>query len=364
MNILTCGVFDLLHTGHIDFFNKIKKDEDNLYILIHSDRFVSSYKRLPIINENQRLKMISSLKIVKDCFIDDNDYLLNDIIDKYKINKVFQGITKLNIWQYYYHIPIYLNIMNYIDYDNNNISTTKIINKIKKNNEQEDNRYSKENILKNEKLYGVGFQSPGLYYILEKIIPNNNYNNILEIGCGLGGNCNYLYNKYSCNVIGLDICKNMIEICNERNIHNNIKYILTDFMNFNMLNNFNLILCRDVFMYLQTEIKYIYLQKIKKDLKNDGICILIDYCKGNNENMNFKDFCIYKKWNIINIKFYKKLIKDANLTILDEGNISIDYINYFNKKNFSINDEIINNLKKKEDFINNNLLVWYYFILK
>ena len=208
--------------------------------------------------------MISSLKIVKDCFIDDNDYLLNDIIDKYKINKVFQGITKLDIWQYYYHIPIYLNIMNYIHNDNNNISTTKIINKIKKNNEHDDNRYSKENILKNEQLYGIGFQSPGLYYILEKIIPDNNYNNILEIGCGLGGNCNYLYNKYSCNVVGLDICKNMIEICNERNTHNNIKYILTDFMNFNMLNNFNLILCRDVFMYHQTEIKYIYLQKIKK----------------------------------------------------------------------------------------------------
>ena len=42
MNILTCGVFDLLHISHTDFLNKIKKKGDNLIVLIHSDRFVSS----------------------------------------------------------------------------------------------------------------------------------------------------------------------------------------------------------------------------------------------------------------------------------------------------------------------------------
>ena len=40
----TCGVFDLLHTGHINFLHKIKNDNDKLIILLHSDRFVSTYK--------------------------------------------------------------------------------------------------------------------------------------------------------------------------------------------------------------------------------------------------------------------------------------------------------------------------------
>jgi cytidyltransferase-like protein len=76
-NILTCGVFDLIHSGHIKFLNKIKSENGKLIVLIHSDRFVASYKKnRPIINENDRLLMIQSLKIVDECFISDDDYIV------------------------------------------------------------------------------------------------------------------------------------------------------------------------------------------------------------------------------------------------------------------------------------------------
>ena len=45
MNILTCGVFDLIHSGHIKFLNKIKPKNGKLIVLIHSNRFVASYKK-------------------------------------------------------------------------------------------------------------------------------------------------------------------------------------------------------------------------------------------------------------------------------------------------------------------------------
>ena len=112
MNILACGVFDLIHMGHINFLNKIlKNDNDKLIILVCSDRYVSTYKRLPIINENLRLDMIRNIKCVSNAFIDDNEYVTEDIIIKYNINKVYQAIDNYNNWNYYYHIPIKMEII-------------------------------------------------------------------------------------------------------------------------------------------------------------------------------------------------------------------------------------------------------------
>ena len=72
MNILTCGTFDMIHPGHFKFFEKIKSENSKLIVLIHSNRFVYSYKKnRPIINENDRLIMIKSMEIVDDCFISD-----------------------------------------------------------------------------------------------------------------------------------------------------------------------------------------------------------------------------------------------------------------------------------------------------
>ena len=113
MNILSCGVFDLIHTGHINFLNNIKNKGDTLYVLVNSDRYVSTYKRKPIINENSRLKMIQNIKCVDFAFIDDNEYLIENVIKTYKIDKVFQAIDNPDIWTYYYHIPISKGIMEF-----------------------------------------------------------------------------------------------------------------------------------------------------------------------------------------------------------------------------------------------------------
>lgn len=36
-----------------------------------------------------------------------------------------------------------------------------------------------------------------------------------------------------------------------------------------------------------------------------------------------------RKWNIINIPFYKKLLTDVGFTILDDSDISNNYIDFF-----------------------------------
>ncbi len=76
--------------------------------------------------------------------------------------------------------------MNYVEYDHT-MSTTKIIKSIEDRCEKSsENRYTRENILESEKLYGDGFQSPGKTSILDIALPEKKFKSILEIGCGLG----------------------------------------------------------------------------------------------------------------------------------------------------------------------------------
>ena len=49
----------------------------------------------------------------------------------------------------------------------------------------------------------------------------------------------------------------MIEICNERNTNKNIQYILSDYKDYESDIKFDLILCRDVFMYINTELLFV-----------------------------------------------------------------------------------------------------------
>tara|TARA_Y100000389_G_scaffold24325_3_gene21021 strand:- start:7478 stop:8581 length:1104 start_codon:yes stop_codon:yes gene_type:complete len=367
MNILSCGVFDLLHTGHIDFLHKIKNDNDKLIVLLHSDRFVSTYKRVPIINEKDRLKMIQNIEIVDDVFIDDNDYLTDDILKRYKIDKVYQAITENDNWSYYYHIPIMMNIMEFIPYNNTNISTSSIINKINNIKDTDyETRYTRENILKSEKLYGKGYQSPLGSILFDKVLPNINFKAILEIGTGLGGNCNYLSSKYNTKIVGIDICKNMIDICNERNTDKKIQYIVSDYKDYESYIKYDLIVCRDVFMYLNTETKYNYLQKVKSELTDNGIFVLIDYCRGENKTDDFTEYCMNRRWNLIDVPFYKKLINDSRFKVINSGSLSQDYLDYGEHKinDIMISNDVKTNLELKLGYLKDKSFEWYYFILR
>ena len=124
------GSFDLLHSGHIKLFNRIKKEHDYLIIGITPDRDIESYKRSPIIKFEDRLIMLENIKsvdkVVENCSL---PKITRDFINKHKITQVYYAGEE-NKWRDFYQIPIEMGIMNYIPYSHDNLSTTKIINKI------------------------------------------------------------------------------------------------------------------------------------------------------------------------------------------------------------------------------------------
>ena len=86
------GVFDLVHIGHIRHFSEAKKYCNHLVISITSDKFVKKSKgpNKPIFNQNERFKILTSLKIVDEVIISDCE-TAEDSIKKVKPNFYFKG---------------------------------------------------------------------------------------------------------------------------------------------------------------------------------------------------------------------------------------------------------------------------------
>ena len=67
--VFVSGCYDLLHSGHVEFFRQAAEYGD-LYVGIGSDKTILGYKNhKTIYSEQERLFMVKSIRYVKDAFI-------------------------------------------------------------------------------------------------------------------------------------------------------------------------------------------------------------------------------------------------------------------------------------------------------
>jgi len=131
------GAFDLLNTGHIDFFNKAKSHGNYLIVGVLDDSCVESYKRVPILSLEERTNMLENIKIVDKVISPAPFYkskfgdLTKSFIQKNEIDHVIYA-GELGSWNTHYQSAIDMKIMTTISYDNNNLSTSEIIRRVKK----------------------------------------------------------------------------------------------------------------------------------------------------------------------------------------------------------------------------------------
>lgn len=75
--VFVSGCFDMLHSGHIEFFREASSYGD-LYVALGSDKTVYELKgRLPVNSQEERQFMINSVEYVKDCFISKGSGILD-----------------------------------------------------------------------------------------------------------------------------------------------------------------------------------------------------------------------------------------------------------------------------------------------
>lgn len=138
-NVYCSGVFDLLHLGHMMFFNKIHlllkdKIKYKLIVGIHSDNECEKYKRKPIINENIRYETVKYCKYVDEILQDaplqiTTSFIKLQNIDFVIIGKEYEKEYEKNV--FFHRGALELNNYFYIE-RSNIISTSDIIEIIKK----------------------------------------------------------------------------------------------------------------------------------------------------------------------------------------------------------------------------------------
>ncbi len=93
--VLCHGVFDLLHSGHLNYFESAKKYGDILLVSVTSDKFVNKGPGRPYFDEKKRVRMIQALEIVDYVYLN-NQLTAESVIEKFKPSFYVKGPDYIN----------------------------------------------------------------------------------------------------------------------------------------------------------------------------------------------------------------------------------------------------------------------------
>lgn len=90
----TCGVFDMLHIGHLNLLERCKEQCDYLIVGVCNDDYVHNVKgKEPVYSEKDRVRILNALKVVDKAELVDvnetNDKML--ALNKFKFDVLFSG---------------------------------------------------------------------------------------------------------------------------------------------------------------------------------------------------------------------------------------------------------------------------------
>jgi FAD synthetase len=93
--VLTSGVFDLLHMGHVRFLEEAKKaggPKAKLIVIIARDSTVEKRKgKRPVMPQYQRCALVASLKVVDEAILGYEDFNMEKVLEKIKPDIVAVG---------------------------------------------------------------------------------------------------------------------------------------------------------------------------------------------------------------------------------------------------------------------------------
>jgi cytidyltransferase-like protein len=122
-------VGDLFHVGHLNIIKKASELGDYLIVGVHSDEAVASYKRLPIINLEDRVSIIESCRYVDEVIPRAPLLITEDFINKHNINLIVHGSDRSKAINEQHEVPLQLGIMRYLPYTAG-VSTSDLISRI------------------------------------------------------------------------------------------------------------------------------------------------------------------------------------------------------------------------------------------
>jgi cytidyltransferase-like protein len=130
-NVFADGAWDLLHYNHIEFLREAAKLGDRLVVGVVTDEWVSSYKRRPILTEDERLRTIVAMGFVDHAFLLDGPFTAERmimLIERYDLSAVVYGSPGFDD---FYRPAMERGIFRRLDY-RPGINTTQIIERVRR----------------------------------------------------------------------------------------------------------------------------------------------------------------------------------------------------------------------------------------
>lgn len=134
-NIYVDGIYDLFHAGHVTTLKYIKnmRNDVNLIVGIVNDKDATGYKRVPVINENNRYIMLESCKYIDNIITNAPLIITKEFMLKNNIDLVVHGFNNPedeNCQSEFFKVPIEMGKYKTIPYSYIE-STSNIIKRIK-----------------------------------------------------------------------------------------------------------------------------------------------------------------------------------------------------------------------------------------
>lgn len=147
---------------------------------------------------------------------------------------------------------------------------------------------------------------------------------VLDMGSGIGGHSFCLAEKYGCQVLGIDLSRNMTVVAEDHlnrrpHLQHLVSFEIKDATKLQNLeeNSFDVIYSRD--MLLHIEDKANLFSNFYKWLKPGGQVIFTDYGRGDKSKYSdeFKAYVAQRQYHLLTVREYQKVLEDSGFTEID-----------------------------------------------
>ncbi|CAN8288508.1 unnamed protein product [Cochlearia groenlandica] len=210
-------------------------------------------------------------------------------------------------------------------------------------------QYKSSGILRYERVFGQGFVSTGGLETTKEFVAKMELKpgqNVLDVGCGIGGGDFYMADNFDVHVVGIDLSVNMISFALERAIglKCSVEFEVADCTTKTYPDNsFDVIYSRDTILHIQD--KPALFRTFFKWLKPGGKVLITDYCRNaETPSREFAEYIKQRGYDLHDVQAYGQMLKDAGF----ENVIAEDRTDQFLQV---LRHELERVEKEKEDFV-------------
>ena len=182
-------------------------------------------------------------------------------------------------------------------------------------------QYTSQGITKYQMIFGDGFVSPGGIETtaeFSKMLEVKTDENVLDLGCGVGGAAIFIARQYGCYVYGVDLSVNMImcalEAAAATGNGDKVSFEVSDFSKPQFRSKlYDAAFSRDAFFYVKD--KRSMLKSVYDGLKPGARLVMTDYCAGTSESDDFKAYVVKRGYTLTSIDEYASILKEAGFEV-------------------------------------------------